>query len=68
VTAPDLESSTYFFSGRELARLAVYRAAVRARFYNDDLQPVSRRRQKLAGLPAGESPHALARSEADRTY
>ena len=35
-TNPSTESSTYVFSPRELQRLAAYRAAVVARFYNDD--------------------------------
>jgi hypothetical protein len=35
-TTPSTESSTYVFSPRELQRLAAYRAAVVARFYNDD--------------------------------
>jgi hypothetical protein len=30
------EASTYIFSARELSRLAVYRAAIVAGFYNDD--------------------------------
>ncbi len=33
------DSSTYFFNARELARLAVYRAAVVARFYTDQCEP-----------------------------
>jgi hypothetical protein len=41
--ASDLESNTYFFGARELARLAVYRAAVVARFYTDECAPVSTR-------------------------
>jgi hypothetical protein len=35
-TTPSTDSSTYIFSPRELQRLAAYRAAVVARFYNDD--------------------------------
>ena len=35
-TSPSAETSTYIFSQRELQRLATYRAAVVARFYNDD--------------------------------
>ena len=31
----EAESSAYTFNARELARLAVYRAAVAARFYTD---------------------------------
>ena len=34
-------SSTYFFNPRELARLAVYRAAIMARFYTDQCEPLS---------------------------
>jgi hypothetical protein len=37
----DIESSTYFFNPRELARLAVYRAAITARFYTDQCEPLS---------------------------
>ena len=36
-----LEPSTYFFNPRELARLAVYRAAIIARFYTDQCEPLS---------------------------
>jgi hypothetical protein len=36
-----LESSTYFFNSRELARLSIYRAAVIARFYTDQCEPLS---------------------------
>jgi hypothetical protein len=35
------ESSPYFFNPRELARLAVYRAAIIARFYTDQCEPLS---------------------------
>jgi len=35
-TTPSTESSAYIFSPRELQRLAAYRAAVVAHFYNDD--------------------------------
>ena len=37
------ESTTYFFNARELARLAVYRAAVVARFYTDQCAPADDR-------------------------
>ena len=37
-SAPHIESSPYLFTARELARLAVYRAAVVARFYTDQLE------------------------------
>jgi hypothetical protein len=37
--AQQVEPSAYFFNARELARLAVYRAAVVARFYNDQCEP-----------------------------
>ncbi|MDQ6670297.1 MAG: hypothetical protein M3069_06030 [Chloroflexota bacterium] len=40
---PTIESTMYFFNSRELARLAVYRAAVKARFYTDECQPLSLR-------------------------
>jgi hypothetical protein len=36
---PTIESQAYFFNARELARLAVYRAAVVARFYTDQCEP-----------------------------
>ena len=39
--AQQLEPTGYFFNARELARLAVYRAAVVARFYNDQCEPAS---------------------------
>ena len=35
-----LEPNTYFFNPRELARLAVYRAAIIARFYTDQCEPL----------------------------
>jgi hypothetical protein len=35
------ESTTYFFNSRELARLSIYRAAVIARFYTDQCEPLS---------------------------
>jgi hypothetical protein len=38
---PVLESASYFFTSRELARLSVYRAAVIARFYTDQCEPLS---------------------------
>jgi hypothetical protein len=37
------QSSTYFFNPQELARLAVYRAAVVARFYTDQCDLASMR-------------------------
>ena len=41
-SAPHFESSPYLFTARELARLAVYRAAVVARLYTDQLdEPVT---------------------------
>jgi len=39
-----IENSTYFFNPRELARLAVYRAAIIARFYTDQCEPLSIKR------------------------
>jgi hypothetical protein len=39
--AQTLESTTYFFNSRELARLSIYRAAVIARFYTDQCEPLS---------------------------
>jgi hypothetical protein len=40
-SASNIDSSTYFFNPRELARLAVYRAAIMARFYTDQCEPLS---------------------------
>jgi hypothetical protein len=37
----EVETTPYFFNTRELARLAVYRAAVVARFYTDQCEPGS---------------------------
>ena len=37
----NIENNTYFFNPRELARLAVYRAAIMARFYTDQCEPLS---------------------------
>ena len=39
-SANHLDPSTYFFNARELARLAVYRAAIIARFYTDQCEPL----------------------------
>ena len=36
-TEAETSSSTYLFSARELARLASYRAAIVAGFYNEEL-------------------------------
>ena len=44
----EIESSPYFFNQRELARLSVYRAAVIARFYTDQCEPVSKRQSAEA--------------------
>lgn len=41
-TLPEIDTTTYFFNSRELARLAVYRSAVAANFYTDQCdQPTS---------------------------
>jgi hypothetical protein len=37
----EVEYGTYFFNPRQLARLAVYRAAISARFYTDQCEPTS---------------------------
>jgi hypothetical protein len=37
----EIESSSYYFNTRELARLAVYREAIIARFYTDQCEPFS---------------------------
>jgi hypothetical protein len=42
--APQIDTTTYFFNARELARLSVYRAAVVARFYTDQCEPIKVRR------------------------
>jgi len=40
----DIDATPYLFNAHELARLAVYRAAVVAHFYTDELdQPKTRR-------------------------
>ena len=39
-TRSTAEATTYTFSPRELQRLAVYRAAVVARFYNDQCDSI----------------------------
>jgi hypothetical protein len=44
---------TYFFSARELTRLAVYRAAIVAGFYNEQLD--------LAEFPIRQTPHTNER-------
>jgi hypothetical protein len=38
-----IDAQTYHFNAAELARLAVYRAAVAARFYTDQCEPSPRR-------------------------
>ena len=48
----DAEPPTYMFSARELQRLAVYRAAVVARFYNDHCEPVGIRSERLENARA----------------
>jgi hypothetical protein len=55
--ATHFESSPYLFNARELARLAVYRAAIVARFYTDQLdQPtLGAGRQWSDGLGRGEA-------------
>jgi hypothetical protein len=40
-TTTGTEEAAYVFSDRELARLAVYRAAVLARFYTDAVEPIA---------------------------
>jgi hypothetical protein len=52
----DTEPPTYIFSARELQRLAVYRAAVVARFYNEQCEPVAIRRD------SAETPRAKRRA------
>ena len=42
--ATNVEPGPYFFNPRELARLAVYRAAIMARFYTDQCEPLSLQR------------------------
>jgi hypothetical protein len=59
---PKIESATYFFNSRELARLSVYRAAVIARFYTDQCEPLSLRYgvdvSRLLDSVRGDSPLA----------
>jgi hypothetical protein len=45
---PEVEPSPYYFNARELARLAIYRAAVVARFYNDQCESPSLRTSAAA--------------------
>jgi hypothetical protein len=56
---PTIESPTYFFNARELARLAAYRAAVVARFYTDECEPAS-------GSSDFDSVHLVALSPAQQ--
>ena len=42
-TPTPVETTSYFFNARELARLSVYRAAVVARFYTDQCEQPSQR-------------------------
>jgi hypothetical protein len=76
---PQIESSTYFFNPRELARLAAYRAAILAHFYTDQCEdrcePMAIRQmrtlwassgaEQLTDLPGGQAPHADPRSDHD---
>ena len=59
---PVVESASYFFNARELARLSVYRAAVIARFYTDQCEPPSLRQgldaTRLLDAVRGDTPHA----------
>ena len=43
--ASNIEPSPYLFNAQELARLAVYRAAIVAEFYTDELDQPKNRRQ-----------------------
>ena len=52
----DPEGETYAFNSRELARLSVYRAAIVAGFYNDELD--------RADLPRRQALHASSRHNA----
>jgi hypothetical protein len=46
--AIETEAPTYVFNARELARLTVYRAAVVARFYNENLEADFASKARLA--------------------
>jgi hypothetical protein len=48
---PPTEPQNYIFNPNELQRLAVYRAAVVARFYTDECDPFPRRGMKLSATP-----------------
>jgi hypothetical protein len=53
-TATQSETAPYMFTARELARLAIYRAAIVARFYTDELEAVmSPRPRGLSKLAVG---------------
>jgi len=54
-----IETTSYFFTARELARLSVYRAAVVARFYTDQCEPLHHR----YGLDAKRLMDSVTRSE-----
>ena len=54
--AIDTEAQTYIFSSRELARLAVYRAAIVAGFYNDDLNRAELPRRQSLRMSGRRSP------------
>jgi hypothetical protein len=47
-SSTEQDPPTHIFTARELARLAVYRAAVAARFYNEQCEPASFRRDNGA--------------------
>jgi len=61
-TTVEPEAPSYIFSARELARLAVYRAAVVAGFYTDDPRSPS------AHFPVRQPLHTQAGSEQNRAH
>ena len=51
VITTEPETAPYIFTARELRRLAVYRAAIIAGFYTDQVEPSSTPSSKDVALP-----------------
>ena len=51
VITTEPEAAPYIFTARELRRLAVYRAAIIAGFYTDQVEPSSTPSSKDVALP-----------------
>jgi hypothetical protein len=58
--ATHFEASPYLFNARELARLAVYRAAVVARFYTDQIDQPLHTRSSRRLVPSGRQEQRAA--------